>query len=374
MSALSISGLAKSFGATVALKPLELQIAEGEFVVLLGPSGCGKTTALRALTGLDLPDHGRIRIGAREVFNAASGIDIPANKRDIGMVFQSYALWPHLSVAQNVAYPLQARGIAKTEIGPRLVKALRFVGLEDYAERLPQALSGGQQQRVALARALVADPALVLYDEPLSNLDAQLRQRLREDLRAMHQARPRTSIYVTHDQAEALTLADRIVLLRGGEIAQQGTADELFLAPNSRFVAEFVGMRNFLQGQVLGFRAIAGSSRVLIDWKADALPQSITLEHPHPLPIGTPVTAAFRSSAVRIDPDGLPARMTSISYGGERFEARFAIGAESISAALDIRQGRELARQGDGLVPLRIEPSEITLFIEPSDAATRRAA
>ena len=243
---LRIDGLVKKFGAFTALKDVSLEILAGEFVCFLGPSGCGKTTLLRAIAGLDIQTSGRI-------FQAGKDISaLPASKRDFGIVFQSYALFPNLSVAANVGYGLASRGVAKVEIRTRVVDLLQLVGMPESAHKYPAQLSGGQQQRVALARALALSPGLLLLDEPLSALDARVRAHLRSEIRQLHQRLEVTTIMVTHDQEEALTMADRIVVMNQGMIEQVGTPTEVYRKPRSAFVADFVGTTNFLPAVVTG--------------------------------------------------------------------------------------------------------------------------
>jgi ABC-type sugar transport system ATPase subunit len=227
--------VSKRFGAHTALSDIDLDVSSGEFLVLLGPSGCGKTTLLRLLAGLDRLDHGRIWIGDRVVNDVA-----PAD-RDVAMVFQNYALYPHFSVAENIAFPLRARGVAKAETASRVRAAAARVGLEALLDRRPAQLSGGQQQRVALARAIVRNPSAYLMDEPLSNLDAQLRLQTRSELKRLHRELGTTTVYVTHDQAEAMTLAGRIAILQHGRIVQIGAPLDLYKSPTNTFVATFLG-------------------------------------------------------------------------------------------------------------------------------------
>lgn len=251
MSHIHISGLRKRYAGGTGLEHLSLEIEEGEFFVLLGPSGCGKTTALRCLAGLEIPDSGKIRLGDRLVADPEQGKIVPPEQRGLGMVFQSYALWPHMTVTQNIAYPLKAQTSTHEQRQQAIRRVLDLVDLAAVAHRYPSELSGGQQQRVALARALASRPKLVLFDEPLSNLDAQLRVRLRQELRRVHQEINYTAVYVTHDQDEALALADRIAIMRAGRIEQLGTPQTIFESPATRFVAEFVGFDNFLPAQVI---------------------------------------------------------------------------------------------------------------------------
>ncbi len=249
-----IAKLSKTYrgasGAVLALREVDLEVARGEFFVLLGPSGSGKTTLLRSVAGLERPDGGDIELGGRAVFSSARGLFVPAEKRGIGMVFQSYAIWPHLSVFDNVALPLTQgkKRLARAGVRERVNEALKLVGMEDYAERPAPLLSGGQQQRVALARALAVDPEVLLMDEPLSNLDARLREEVRVKIKAVARALGVTVLYVTHDQIEAMTLADRIAVMADGRILQAGAPDHLYRRPTSPRVAEFFGAMNWLRG------------------------------------------------------------------------------------------------------------------------------
>jgi len=262
MSNLSIQGLSKAYGAggIRALDNFSLDFPADQCTVLLGPSGCGKTTVLRSIAGLIAPDAGRITIDDAVVFDAASGADVPPEKRRLGMVFQSYALWPHLSVAENIAYPLLSAGLPKAEMARRTEAMLDWIGLGGMGARYVHELSGGQQQRISLGRAMVARPRAILFDEPLSNLDARLRERMRLELLALRQQAPFTSIYVTHDQLEAMTLADRVVVMRAGKIEQVGSPEEVYKRPRTRFSADFVGIPNLLEATV---RSIAGPELVV---------------------------------------------------------------------------------------------------------------
>jgi iron(III) transport system ATP-binding protein len=246
-----IEHLSKSFGGVAALKDLSLDVASSEMLVLIGPSGCGKTTCLRCLAGLERPTAGRIMIGHRTVTAIEDNIFVPPEKRQIGMVFQSYAVWPHMTVFENVAYPLRALGTSRDLIKPRVEEALRLVQLGQLGERYSSQLSGGQQQRVALARSLVGEPSLILFDEPLSNLDANLRTQMRIEIKELQKKLGFTGVYVTHDQAEALAIADRVAIMDHGVLRQFGTPREVYDQPVNSFVAGFMGSTNLLQAKVM---------------------------------------------------------------------------------------------------------------------------
>ena len=249
MSHVRLDNLSKSYGDSLAVGGIDLDIAEGEFVVLLGPSGCGKTTTLRCIAGLEEISGGQILIDGKPVSTKDS--TTPPEQRQMGMVFQSYAVWPHMTVAENLAFGLRLQKLPKLEIEKRIAEVLDLVGLGSLAERGIHELSGGQQQRVALARAVALRPRVLLFDEPLSNLDAQLRERMRFELRQLQQALGITAIYVTHDQQEAMVVADRIVLMNKGRIEQIGTPRQLYRQPATLFAASFVGLANTLSGTVI---------------------------------------------------------------------------------------------------------------------------
>ncbi|MFS2223711.1 ABC transporter ATP-binding protein [Pantoea sp. B65] len=242
MAQLDLSSITKRYGDFYATRNLSLSVEDGEFVALLGPSGCGKTTTMRMIAGFVEPTEGSVHIGGRDMTN------LPPWKRDTGLVFQNYALFPHLSVAQNVAFGLEMRHISKSDIAPKVEEALRLVRLGGMGDRMPRQMSGGQQQRVALARALVFRPDVLLLDEPLSNLDAKLRLEVRVEIRELQRKMGITTVMVTHDQEEALTMADRLVVMRDGEVRQVGTQRDLYERPTDSFVASFVGRSSFLHG------------------------------------------------------------------------------------------------------------------------------
>ena len=246
MASISLRNLVKRYGSTTVIPDLSLEIADTEFVVLVGPSGCGKSTLLRVLAGLEGIDGGELRIGERRVN------DVPAARRDIAMVFQDYALYPHMTVRQNMMFALEMRGLTKGEIEPRVREAAAMLDIEPYLDRRPKALSGGQRQRVAMGRAIVRDPQVFLFDEPLSNLDAKLRAQVRAEIKLLSARLRTTMVFVTHDQVEAMTMADRIVVMKDGVIRQVGSAEDVYEHPADRFVASFIGSpsMNFLDARL----------------------------------------------------------------------------------------------------------------------------
>ena len=257
-----IESLEKYFGEDKervhVLKGVSLNIPEGSLYTFLGPSGCGKTTTLRCVAGLERPDGGRISIGGRPVYASGERVYVPTNKRPIGMVFQSYAIWPHMTVAENVGYPLTIHRRPKTEIKKRVSDVLKIVGLDGLEDRPAPKLSGGQQQRVAFARALINEPKVMLLDEPLSNLDAKLRVQMRSEIKALQRRTNITTIFVTHDQAEALAISDQIAVMHGGVLIEIGSPHELYTRPKRRFTATFLGLTNLIEGKVLD---VDGNSR-----------------------------------------------------------------------------------------------------------------
>ncbi len=272
MNELTVTDLHLQYGDNLILEGVSMTLTPGEVVALLGASGSGKTTLLRSVAGLEQPSRGRIAIDDTVLFDSAAGIDMPVEKRNLGLVFQSYALWPHKTVFENVAYGLRLRRIATGDVSARVQEALGNLGLAELGRRLPHQLSGGQQQRVAIARALVYNPPVVLMDEPLSNLDAKLREEARAWLRELIVRLGLSAVVVTHDQAEAMAMADRILLLNSGRIEQEGTPEEMYDRPQTQFTAEFMGSNNRLPGTVRELR----DGRALIEgegWRAWGTPR-----------------------------------------------------------------------------------------------------
>ena len=318
MSTVRFEAIAKTFGAVRALLPTDLDIPAGEFLTLLGPSGSGKTTLLNICAGYLEPSAGRLIVGGRDVTHE------PPRRRNMGMVFQNYALFPHMTVADNVAYGLKVRRIPRDQIRTRVAEALRMVRLEAFGDRAIRQLSGGQQQRVALARAMVIEPEILLMDEPLGALDRQLRKEVQLEIRRLHLARPRTSLYVTHDQEEALVMSDRIAVMRGGRIVQIGSGADLYERPVDTFVAQFLGESNLLSGTV---EAIAlGRARLPVP----ALGSTIEGRAAPGLAVGGPASALLRPEAVRHQPGGLSARVLERIYLGEIVAVRLGL-ADGVS-------------------------------------------
>jgi putative spermidine/putrescine transport system ATP-binding protein len=306
MTEVSIEQLTKDYGQGPAVDGISVRIAEGEFISLLGPSGCGKTTTLKMIAGFEDATRGAIRFDGRDV------VHVPVEKRDIGMVFQNYALFPHMTVERNLAFGLEMRKIPKTEIRDRIAKVLDMVQLTGYAERYPRQLSGGQQQRVALARALVIEPKILLLDEPLANLDAKLREEMRVFIRDLQRRVGITTVYVTHDQAEAMTMSDRVVVMFGGRIAQIGAPSDIYERPANLEVAEFVGQVNIVRGKVVNSIVSTPLGDVpVVGNYAD----------------GADITLALRPEAVELLPvtagvAGVPAKVLSSYYSGSLVDYR----------------------------------------------------
>ncbi|MFK8253036.1 ABC transporter ATP-binding protein [Ancylobacter terrae] len=345
MAELVISNLEKRFGTFVAVEDFSLHVRDGEFVSLLGPSGCGKSTTLAAIAGLDRPTGGSIRIGAKVCYDGDRKLFLPPEDRGCGLVFQSYALWPHMTVAQNVAFPLKLRKVRGAEQARRIAEVLALVEMESYAGRYPHELSGGQQQRAALARTLVYNPDILLLDEPLSNLDAKLRDRARIWLGELRTKLRMTTIYVTHDQVEALALSDRIVVLNKGRIAQLGTPQEIYENPADPFVADFIGTTNFIRGETLacamgGGRAIRLDDGQVLEFQADGSAA-----------LGERVTFALRPTQMVLLAGGEPpvggsvlkAAVVSQSYIGGRWQLALDIAGNPVRIDRDDRHDGGIA-------------------------------
>jgi len=311
---LEVSGLRKQFSiGRPAIDGVSFAVPAGEIVVLLGPSGCGKTTTLRCVAGLEHPTSGEISIAGHLVSSPARGILVPPRLRNLGMVFQFYAVWPHMTVRQNVIYPLKHRKIARMEASRKVDEVLELVGLSEYADRPVVALSGGQMQRVALARSIVYRPQLLLLDEPLSNLDAKLRLRLRDDLRVILKQTGMTALYVTHDQAEAVVLGDRIGVMRDGKLLQIGTPNQIYNRPADLFVANFTGATNELTGTLVGRSGEFG----VVDFGDGRRGEAALL---HALNLGEKVRIALRPENIAIGGQAganlFPARVVDRRYQG----------------------------------------------------------
>jgi len=356
---LRLDGLSKRFGGTLAVADLSLTIARGEAVTLLGPSGCGKTTILRMIAGLEKPDSGAIEIGGATVYARAARLNLPPEKRNIGMVFQNYAIWPHLTVGENVGFPLRVRRLPAASVRTRVAQALAMVGLEGLEHRPATRLSGGQQQRVALARALVTEPKVLLLDEPFSNLDAKLREQMRLELKLLQQRLGLTLLYVTHDQSEALGLSDRIVLMQAGRVEQIGAPRELYEQPRTAFVRDFLGKSVLLRGEI----AAREADGVAVRLADGGTLLSCAAAADRALPPGAAIEIAIRPEAIRLALPGdeagaLIGSVEAVLYQGERSECEVRIGEQVILTYLPPE--RRVAR-GDR-VALSIAPDAISIW------------
>ena len=339
MGAVSIRNVRKSYGAVDVLHDISVDIAEGEFAVLVGPSGCGKSTLLRMIAGLEEITEGEIAIAGKVV----NGLE--PKDRDIAMVFQTYALYPHMTVAENMGFSLKLARVPREEIRARVATAAAMLGLEPYLDRLPKALSGGQRQRVAMGRAMVRNPTVFLFDEPLSNLDAKLRVQMRSEIRQTQQRLKTTTVYVTHDQIEAMTMADRIIVMNAGHIEQVGTPLELYDRPANRFVAQFIGSpaMNLIPGR------IEGTELVAVDGTR--------------IPIGShfasgEVLLGLRSEYLRLDPAGLPARIVSIEPTGAETLVVLHLAGQDITAAFRDR----ISAPAGAELRIGFDPAQAHLF------------
>ena len=351
---ISIRNLSKNYyseGKTIAaLADVDLIIPANRIFTLLGPSGCGKTTLLRCIVGLEMPDSGEIAIGDEVVFSQEKNIYVPPEKRGLGMVFQTYAIWPHMNVFDNVAYPLQIRNEPKEEIRKKVEKTLHFVQLDGFENRPATKLSGGQQQRVALARALVSEPKVILFDEPLSNLDAKLREETRKELRIFLTELAITAVYVTHDRIEALSLSDIVAVMKSGRIVEVGTPREIYFASDRRFVADFIGRANFVAGRV----ASIGDPFTMIDSAIGA----IACEKKIAASPGRAVTVCIRPEFIRVlegnHKDGeniFRGRVESLVFVGDAYEGEIRVGETLLIFRIEpttaVREGEEIALHFD---------------------------
>ena len=341
-----IKDAVKRYGKFTALKGVSLDIREGEFFTLLGPSGCGKTTLLRMIAGFNSIEGGDFFFGDKRIN------DVPAHKRDIGMVFQNYAIFPHLSVEENVAYGLKARKVPKAEIAPRVKAALELVQISHLAQRKPNELSGGQQQRVALARAFVIEPSVLLMDEPLSNLDAKLRVQMRSVIKKLQRRLGITTIYVTHDQEEALAISDRIAVMKDGVIMQIGTPNEIYAKPQNPFVAGFIGVSNFLDCQV---EAVGGKAKVTIQ-------NEMSLE----LPVNQDYSGAGQLSArpeqLFFADEGMPGTVLFSTFLGDFIEYEVELDNGQSLIVNEYTKDTSTVHADGEKVRLRFDPERISLY------------
>ena len=370
MPNVAVENLTKSYGSDIVLDDLTFEVADGELFTLLGPSGCGKTTTLLSIAGFVKPDGGTIRCGAATFVDAGAKLDVPAERRNLGMVFQSYAIWPHMTVAENVAFPLQIRKAGKRARQTKVGDVLDLVELIDLANRYPHQLSGGQRQRVALARALVYEPSVLLLDEPFSNLDAKLRERARSWLKQLQRQLGLTTVFVTHDQDEAMQVSDRILVMDHGRLQQVATPEDVYRRPANRFVASFLGQCNLLPGTVHARRsddtmeiAVRDDSRSFLAAGADVAigtevtiairPESILLVETAP---NRPAGGAQRDNAIEVS-------VTDVSFLGDHYEYTVAAGAiELIAQSANRLSARTLMAV--------IEPSACVVLSEPASGAS----
>jgi ABC-type Fe3+/spermidine/putrescine transport system ATPase subunit len=374
MSTVRLDHVTKQYGTTVAVRELDLEVADGEFLTLLGPSGCGKTTTLRMIAGLIEPSGGRIHFDDEDVTY------VPPRSRNIGFVFQTPALFPHLSVAKNIAFGLSVKGAKKDAIDTRVEEMLALVGLAGYGERMPAQLSGGQQQRVALARVLATDPRVLLFDEPLSALDRNLRDSLKYSILDLQRKTGKTAIYVTHDQSEAFAISDRIVVMNAGQAEQIGTQTEIYLHPETPFVAQFIGATNGLSGTIAGIEPGGGAdggdegiARVSVggmEIRSPARPDLAT---------GDPVLVYIRPEDLVVIHDGEDGRFANVVEGdvqrvifeGPTAQLRVAVDGRELRA--DVSGGERLTFiEGRGRV--RLGFNDVTLIPDPGRAAVAAAA
>jgi iron(III) transport system ATP-binding protein len=364
METISTEALVKNFGTIVALDRVSLRIAAGELFFLLGPSGCGKSTLLRCIAGLELPDSGVVRFGGRDVTR------VPPHQRETAMVFQSYALWPHLSVAQNIAFGLEQRRIPKTEIQRRVEAALTLVQLPGFGPRAIDQMSGGQQQRVSLARALVVKPKCLLLDEPLSNLDAKLRIEMRHEIRSIVKSNGLTAIYVTHDQEEALAMADRMAILAHGRISQIGTPEAIYRTPLCADVASFIGETNLIPGVVLEY----DKPTATVETAAGILSGRVSDPAWQPT-AGTPAQLSIRPEAWRLHPEpgdkAVAGKITGRSYLGQSIQYWIATAA-GLQQVVTMNP-QHMHQAGEATIHLHVRQDDVVVLEETQDLKTQDA-
>ena len=354
MAEIRVAHLAKSFGPSPILNDVSFTVKDKEFVTLLGPSGCGKTTTLMAIAGFQTPDTGSITFGDETFYDSSTRIDRPAQRRNLGIVFQSYAIWPHLTVAGNVGFPLKIRRLGKRAIRERVAEVLELVEMGEHGDRYPHQLSGGQQQRVALARAIACSPGVLLLDEPFSSLDAKLRERARAWLKDLQRSLGLSTVFVTHDQGEALSMSDRIMVMNSGRILRTGTPEEVYREPGSKFVAEFLGQCNFLTGRMT--RAADGTHRLT----TPEFPNGIVVRGNEPgSETSAEATIAVRPEDIVVienpaQHQGPEPAVLDASYLGDHYQYRFAVGGIQLIALSSHRLGA-------GAIGLHIPPDVATL-------------
>lgn len=353
---IKIKGLTKRFGKVTAVDRVDLVIQKGEFLVLLGPSGCGKTTLLRCVAGLEEPNEGKIVIGENTVFFARRGISVPPGQRQVGMVFQSYALWPHMTAYENIAFGLKLKKTPREKIPLRVAQVLRDLGMKGLEDRYPFELSGGQQQRIALARLLATKPPVFLMDEPLSNLDARLRLDMRSELKRLHHDSGATTVYVTHDQTEALTMATRVAVMNEGRIQQVGAPDEIYQKPVKLFVAEFIGMPRI---NLLSAHPVSTDQRLWFQVGDFRLPAAW-------LPSQEEVFLAIRPEDISIllhpEPDTVEFKVYGVLPAGPEVFVHVVRG----DVRLVVRETRQLELAMDQRIWVTIDPSAINLYDKAS--------
>jgi len=355
-----IEKLVKRFGSVEAIAGVNIHIPEGKIVTLLGPSGCGKTTTLRCLAGFEDANEGQIWIGDQLIFDSKQNINLAPQRRDMGMVFQSYAVWPHMSVFENIAFPLRIRKASRKTIEEKVMRAMKMVGIEELKDRLPSEISGGQQQRVAFARAIVYEPGVLLLDEPLSNLDAKLREQMRFEILELQRKIGITTVYVTHDQEEAMVLSDEVLVMDFGKVIQRGDPETIYFDPNSEFVADFIGKINFMSGTVADLQE--GVAVVKInDGGFDSQIQSTRTNYSE----GQKVLASVRPENIEIlteKPDEAvntwPARLVRKSFLGGMFDMVVEVGGKEMRArtpfVVDAKSGSDIF--------IRIKPKDVLLI------------